>query len=132
LTIGLVLYEDLRILQRLWAEDLGDEENARQAVATSVTFGEEPDCPSADVDACKKYGWSVARPDAYPEIMHKERGLSMRPPLAWELELMEGCLRTIPDFVERHKQDDPATVRITVPVATGELKPMLSWVVEGE
>jgi tetratricopeptide (TPR) repeat protein len=130
LTIGLALYEDLRILQRLWAEDMGAEESARQTVATSVTFGEESHCPSADLDACKKYGWQVARPDAYPEIMHKERGLSVRPPLAWQLELMEGCLRAVPDFIERHKQDDTAREEMTVPVASGELKLVLSWVVE--
>ena len=130
LTIGLALYEDLRILHRLWTEDLDDEESARQTVATSVTFGEESDCRIADLDASKKYGWEVARPDAYPEIMHKERGLSVRPPLAWQLELMEGCLRAVPDFVVRHKQDDAATEEMTVPVASGELKLVLSWVVE--
>ena len=27
----------------------------------------------------------------------------MRPPLAWELELMEGCLRAIPDFIAKHR-----------------------------
>jgi hypothetical protein len=45
----------------------------------------------------------VARPDAYPEVFHKERGLSLRPPLVWELELMEGCLRAVPDFVNRRR-----------------------------
>ena len=130
LTIGLALYEDLRILHRLWAQDMGDEESARQTVATSVTFGEEHHCSIADLDACKKYGWQVARPDAYPEIMHKERGLSVRPPLVWQLELMGGCLRAVPGFIDRHKQDDPAREVLTVPVASGELKLMLSWVVE--
>ena len=36
-----------------------------------------------------------------PSIFRKERGMTMRPPLAWELELMEGCLRAVPDFVAR-------------------------------
>ena len=52
-----------------------------QTVGTSVTFGEEWDMPVADLEAAKQYGWQVARPDAYPEVFHKERGLSMRPTL---------------------------------------------------
>jgi hypothetical protein len=99
-------------------------------VGTSVTFGEEWDIPVADLEAATKHDWEVARADAYPEIFHKERGLSMRPPLAWELELMEGCLRAVPEFVARHLQDDPAREEMTVPVVSGELKLALSWVVE--
>ena len=72
----------------------------------------------------------MARPDAYPEVCHKKRGLSWRPPLAWELELLEGCLRAVPEFVGRHKQGDPAREEMTVPVASGPLKLVLSWVVE--
>jgi hypothetical protein len=99
-------------------------------VATTVTFGEEWDIPVADLEAAKKYGWQVARPDAYPEVFHKERGLSLRPPLAWELELMEGCLRAVPEFVNRHQQGDPAREEMTVPVASGPLKLVLSRVAE--
>jgi hypothetical protein len=131
LTTGLALYEDLRALQRMWAGERADEDNARQSVATSVTFGEEWDIPVADLEAAKKHGWPVARADAYPEVFHKERGLALRRPLAWELELMEGCLRAVPDFVSRHPQDDPAREEVTVPVAAGPLKLVLSWVAEG-
>jgi hypothetical protein len=72
----------------------------------------------------------VARPDAYPEVFHKERGLALRPPLAWELELLEGCLRAVPEFVIRRRQDDPAREELTVPVASGPLRLALAWVVE--
>jgi tetratricopeptide (TPR) repeat protein len=130
LTTGLALYEDLEALQRMWAGERADENNARQSVATTVTFGEEWDIPVADLEAMKRHGWPVARPDAYPEVFHKERGLSLRPPLAWELELMEGCLRAVPEFVARHRQDDPAREEMTVPVASGSLKLVLSWVSE--
>jgi hypothetical protein len=130
LTMGLALYEDLKALRQIWASECGDEENARQSVATTVTFGEEWDIPVADLEAAKRHAWQVARADAYPEIFHKERGLSLRPPLAWELELMEGCLRAVPEFVARHRQDDPVTEEMTVPVASGELKLVLSWVAE--
>jgi hypothetical protein len=86
----------------------------------------------ADLEAAKKHGWPVARADAYPEVFHKERGLSLRPPLAWELELMERCLRAVPEFVARHPQGDPAREEIPVPVASGELKLVLSWVADTE
>lgn len=86
----------------------------------------------ADLEAARRHDWQVARPDAYPEVFHKERGLSMRPPLAWELELMEGCLRAVPEFVSRHLQDDPTRGTMTVPAASGPLTLALSWVGEAE
>src|SRR5262249_9715078 len=129
LTLGLAVYEDLRGLQRMWAHD-DDEVNARRSVTTSVTFGEEWTIPVRDLDAARRYGWTVARPDAYPAVFHKDRGMSMRPPLAWELELLEACLRVIPDFVDRRRQDDSTKEEVTVPVSGGELTLGLSWVVE--
>jgi hypothetical protein len=130
LTTGLALYEDLGALRRLWAGARADGDVARQSVATTVTFGEEWDIPVADLEAAQRHGWPVARPDAYPEVFHKERGLALRPPLAWELELVEGCLRAVPEFVIRRRQDDPAREEIPVPVASGPLKLVLSWVAE--
>src|SRR5262249_32264951 len=108
LTTGLALYEDLRALRRMWAGERADEDNARESVATTVTFGEGWDIPVADLEAAKKHGWPAARADAYPEVFPKERGLSLRSPLAWELELMEGCLRAVAAFVIRRRQDDAA------------------------
>jgi hypothetical protein len=131
LTTGLALYEDLGALRRLWAGARADGDTARQSVATTVTFGEQWDVPVADLEAARRHGWPVARPDAYPEVFHKERGLALRPPLAWELELVEGCLRAVPAFVIRRRQDDPAREEVTVPVASRELKLVLSWAVEG-
>jgi hypothetical protein len=95
-----------------------------------MSFGEEWTIPVADLEAAKKYGWPVVRPDAYPDVFHKERGMATRRPLAWELELMEGCVRAVPNFVTRRIQDDPAREEITVPVASGPLKLVLSWVTE--
>jgi hypothetical protein len=131
LAMGLALYDDLRTLRRRWSGGGGDRENARETVATSVTFGEEWDVPVADLDAARHHGWKVARPDAYPQVIHKERGLSTRPPLSWELELLQGCLRAVPDFVSRRKQEDPTREEVTVPVAGGPLRLALSWVPEG-
>lgn len=132
LTQGLAVYEDLDMLRRLWASAAGDDESARQNVGTSVLFGEAGDIPAADFDAAQRHGWKVARPDAYPEIFHKDRGLSVRPPLAWELELMEACLRAVPEFVSRRRQDDRTKETFTVPAASGPLRLELSWVGEEE
>lgn len=130
LTTGLALYEDLKALRQIWTTDGSEEETAREGVATTVTFGEEWTIPVADLEAARKHGWHVARPDAYPEVFHKERGLVLRPPLAWQLDLVEGCLRGIPEFVNRHSQDEVVRDEITVPVAAGPLKLVLSWVAE--
>ena len=56
--------------------------------------------------------------------------MSMRQPLAWEMELMEGCLRAIPDFVNRHPRTTRPGKSLPVPVASGPLKLVLSWVAE--
>ncbi len=130
LMTGLALYEDLTTLRRLWTRAASDEANARQTVATTVTFGEESDIAVADLEAARRYDWPVARPDAYPAIFHKERGLALRPPLAWELELMEGCLRAVPDFVSRRPQEDLTRETLTVPVASGQLQLTLAWLAE--
>ncbi len=114
----------------MWSEDLGDEENARQTVGMSVTFGEEWEIPVADLEAARKHGWQVARPDANPAVIRVERGMSVRPPLKWELELMEGSLRSVPEFIKRHKQDDPTKEQMTLPMDSGEIRMILSWGVD--
>lgn len=43
---------------------------------------------------------------------------------------MEACLRGVPEFVTGHPQGDPAREETTVPVASGPLKLVLSWVAE--
>lgn len=132
LTTGLALYEDMDLLRQMWAGDAGDEENAHNTVATSVMFNEAWNVATADLDAATAQGWPVARPDAYPEVLRKERGMSMRAPLVWELELMEACLRAVPEFVRRREQDDPAREELTVPSAGGPVTLVLSWVAEAE
>jgi hypothetical protein len=120
----------LRNLRAVRERPTDYQENARQSVATTVVYGEEVDLPLADVEAARRHGWEVARPDAWPLVMHKERGLSHRPPLAWELELLEGCLRAVPEFVRRRAQDDPSEEEVTVPTAAGAMQLTLAWVPE--
>ena len=128
LTFGMALYDDLEILKKLWARTMSEEESARETVALTVTFGDETEVTIADLDAGKEHGWEVAGPEGYPSVFRKERGLSMRPPLSWELDLMTGCLRAIPAFVARQRPDDRSKHKMTIPGASGDLSLTLSWV----
>jgi tetratricopeptide (TPR) repeat protein len=130
MAFGVALYEDLETLRQLQRSTGTDEENARATSALSLTFGEAWDIPVADLDAAECHGWRVAGPNAYPSVFRKEVGMSMRPPLPWELTLMEACLRTIPGFVHEHASDPAATEEQTVRTATGELTLRLAWVDE--
>jgi hypothetical protein len=128
MTLGIALYEDHRALVRMRDGNASDEQNARETVALSVTYGDETEIPVPDLDAAERNGWPVAGPDAYPAPIRKERGLTMRPPLSWELRLLEACLRAIPDFVLRHDRNDPAPDVHEVPTGSGPLALSLSWV----
>lgn len=130
LTAGLALYDDLNGIRRLMNTDAEYEDNARDRSTAAVTFGEEFEIPVADLEAGKKHSWKIAREDAYPSVFVKDPNRPMRPPLAWELELLEGCLRAVPVFVNRRKQDDMTPEELTVPTASGPLRLTLSWVVE--
>jgi hypothetical protein len=130
LAFGLALYDDLKPLRRTWRARMSDEQVAREMVALSVTFNDETGMPVTDLDDSRRFGWKVAGPAAYPWIYRKERGLSMRPPLAWELELMGGSLRAVLSFLARHFPDDLSLDTMTVPVASGALGLTLSWVVD--
>jgi hypothetical protein len=126
MTSGLVLYDDLATLLRIQQGGLHEEESARQTAALAVVFGEQEDLPPQDVAAAEHHGWPVAAPDAYPSVYRMEPGLSMRPPLAWEVELLEGSLRAVPEFV-RKKTRRVAPLSLTVPTAGGGLPLVLSW-----
>jgi len=126
MTQGLVLYDSLETLQRIQQGNLSAEESARLSAGLTVVFGEKDDLVAADGEAAEKHGWRVAAPNAYPSVYRMEPGLSMRLPLAWELRLLEGCLRGIPEFV-RKKTRRLEPLPITVPTAGGELPLVLSW-----
>ena len=64
-----------------------------------------------------------------PSAYHMEPGLSVPPPLAWGLELLEGCLRAVPEFV-RKKTRRLQPLPTAVPVVFGGLGLVLSWAAE--
>jgi hypothetical protein len=121
---GLAIYEDLAALQGVIASGGSEEENSRSMSALSMMFSEPFEISTRDLDAAEKHGWTVAGPEAYPMVIHINPGPSVRSPLAWELELLEGCLRTIPEFLaEKNTSESKA-----VAVASGALALRLSWV----
>jgi hypothetical protein len=121
---GLAIYEDLTALQAMIVGDASEEENTRGMSALSMMFSEVFDISFRDLDAAEKHGWTVAGPEAYPLVIRVNPGLAIRPPLVWELELLEGCLRTIPEFLT----EKAATCSKTVLVTSGELTLRLAWV----
>lgn len=130
LTLGLALYEDLALLRKMWAGKLSDEQGARKTVALTVTFDDDGTIPEADLEAIERHGWMIASPDAYPSLFRKERGLSMRPPLAWEIDLMDACLRVLPDFVARRSTEDTTRELVPIPGSSPPMELGLSWIEE--
>ncbi|MGA2616370.1 MAG: hypothetical protein ABSF26_02095 [Thermoguttaceae bacterium] len=124
---GLAVYEDLAALQELMTGGRSEEENSRGMSALSLMFSEAFEIPVRDLDAVERHGWPVAGPEAYPLVIRINPGRAMRPPLVWELELLEGCLRAIPEFLAAN---GPLLVK-TVAAASAKLMVRLSWVGEG-
>ena len=89
---GLAIYEDLAALQAMIAGEGSEAEHARGMSVLSLMYGEAFEMPARDLDAAEQFGWPVAGPEAYPLILRVNPGLATRPPLGWELELMEASL----------------------------------------
>ncbi len=104
--LGIVLYEDLKLLRTIIAGRLSDEENARRTSALSVSFGEVFDIAPEDGDAIEQHRWPVAAEEAHPMVLRTNPGLVLRLPLAWELELLTACLRAIPAFIHQKGCDE--------------------------
>jgi hypothetical protein len=121
MVLGLAMYQDLDMLRALFSGE-NEDEVAHSSSGLSIMFGEAFEIPTADLDASERYHWPVASVEAYPNPVYVNPGRSMRPPLSWELELLEAALRAIPRFLENRK----VTNEFAVPTSTGELKIELS------
>jgi tetratricopeptide (TPR) repeat protein len=94
-TLGLVMFhrrEDAMALitgQKEWDE----------LSALSVVFEEDAIMAPADLALVERRGWPIATPEAYPAVMRLEPGRAPLSPSSDDLVHLEGCLRTIPDFV---------------------------------
>jgi tetratricopeptide (TPR) repeat protein len=120
---GLAIYEDLAALQAMISGDASEEENSRSMSVLSMMFSEAFEISVRELDAAEKHGWTVAGPEAYPLVLRVNPGLAMRPPLVWELELLEGCLRMIPEFLTEKN----AVLVKTVVAASRKMTMRLSW-----
>lgn len=118
LELGLALYEDLKHLRKIMTGRRSDKENARGMSALSVTFGEAFDIAPEDYDAIEEFGWPVAGPEAYPIVLRANPGFVLRVPLAWEMELLEACLRAIPEFI---RQQGSREGSFAIRLSTGEI-----------
>jgi tetratricopeptide (TPR) repeat protein len=120
---GVAIYEDLEVLRATIAGDGADADNARRMSALSLMFSEAFELPIGDLDAAERQGWPVAGPEAYPLVLRINPGLATRPPLAWELELLEACLRAIPEFLRSRNDSAPVSVK----TSGGDLSLRLAW-----
>lgn len=99
MTFGLSLHDDLRGLQEMLGH-MPQSVAVRKMSALSLNYSEEFDMAARDLLAAERYRWPVAAPEAWPLAMHISPGQVVRSPLAWELELLEGCIRAIPPFLK--------------------------------
>jgi hypothetical protein len=121
MTLGLAMYEDLEVLRAVFRQD--DDSNRRNSALT-LMYGEAFEIPVRDLDAAEQHGWPIAGPEAHPLALRVNPGMAIRPPLAWEIELLEAALGAIPQFIVR---DDPTPAKMNVPVSSGEMSLELSW-----
>jgi hypothetical protein len=128
MTYGLALYNDYTLLRRMWDEELSEAEQIAETEALSVTYGDESELPEGDLEAARRHNWPVAGPQAFPTVYVKEKGMTMRPPDAAELGVLEACLRALPGFVKGPRTPQPRTV--TVPTADGPRTLTLAWTEE--
>jgi hypothetical protein len=126
IVLGMALYEDLRLLRKLWANQLSEKENSRRTVALAVTFGPRWETNPKDFLAAKEHRWEIAGPEAYPTVYRKELRMTLRAPLVWEMELLEGSMRAIPGFLAERTRGDLTPHRTTVAVGSGQSELVLS------
>jgi tetratricopeptide (TPR) repeat protein len=126
-TLGLAIYDDSRQIEKLCGgccseTDIGD------ATTLSLLFSENFEVPVDDLVAAEKHCWPLASPEAWPLVVCVKGAMVLRPIESWERQLLEGCLRTIPDFVEQYPcGHGPATTTLG-PIPPANLKFTLSWV----
>jgi hypothetical protein len=123
---GLMLFDDAegrRLMERADYEAI-----AERLSNIAVHFEDRGEVGSAAVDAVRRHRFEVAGPSAYPHPFRMELGRKFRPPVAWELELLEACLWTIPDFVERAGDRAAEVLEYAFDGTIGRMSLDLSWV----
>ncbi len=93
-----------------------------------VHFEDRKQVRPEELAAIRRHGFEVAGPGAYPQSFRMEQRRRFRSPVAWELELLEACLWTIPDFLERAKDRAPDVLEYAFKGMIGRMTFDLSWV----
>ncbi len=126
-TLGLAIYADSRQIEKLCG-GCCSETDFDDATTLSLLFSENFEIPVDDLIAAEQHRWPLASPEAWPLVVCVKGATALRPIESWERQLLEGCLRTIPDFVEKYPcGEGPATATLG-PVPPANLKFTLSWV----
>ena len=127
---GLAIHDELSAASAFCGGCCSDTQESG-AATLSLTYGENFEIPIADLLAAEQHRWPLASPEAWPLVACASREATLRPLAAWERQLLEGCLRAIPDFVERFPcangparatfgQLPPANLKLTLSWATAE------------
>jgi hypothetical protein len=81
-------------------------------------YGEAFDMAERDLYCLEQGGWPVAAPEAYPTIIRLNPGMAVRPPLTWEMQLAEACLRALPQYAS---QGYTGRKTFVIPTLKGEM-----------
>ena len=125
-TFGLAVYDDLLAINADCGADCSDD-HPIDATALSLVFGEKFEIPISDLLAAEQHRWPLFGPEAYPLVMSTSGGMNVHSMEPWQLQLLEGCVRTIPDFLELHPYSHGPASATVGPVAPANLKLVLSW-----
>jgi hypothetical protein len=118
--------EGRRLMERAEYEAIAD-----RLSNIAVHFEDRGQVGAEAFEAIRRHRFEVAGPNAYPSAFRMEVGRKFRPPVAWELELLEACLWTIPDFLKRAKDRPPEVFEYAFDGTIGRMTLDLSWVWPG-
>jgi hypothetical protein len=124
-TPGLLLSESLETVNRIMQGNLSDKK-ARAASALAIVFGPRKHMFETDLEMVKQYKLPIAGRRAFPLFFRQEPGPLMRPPFDEELQLLDGCLRTMPRFLMASRRASARTFEVKVALPTGEVK-LVIW-----
>ncbi|MSR60029.1 MAG: hypothetical protein EXS05_20720 [Planctomycetaceae bacterium] len=128
ITYSLAVYGKLETIREFWDAEFPAEATGQLDDTRSVIYSEAFEIPITDLIASEQQNLPVGGPEAYPLVVLTDRRSNIRQPEPWELQLLEGCLRSIPQFVAKHALIDvPAAETISVATVGGTLEMRLSW-----
>ena len=124
-TFGLAIYNDLELIQGMWANTAMRAHTLRSQVVT-VMYGEESVVSPVDCDAAAQHGWPIAGPDAHPGFLRLKGEQRSVTPTPDDLRLATIAMSVIPDFARNHRDFEAAPVAVS---ADGvELN--ISWIMD--